>query len=86
MPKPRESMGMKKEEVEVVLFTRNFRIEGVAHFLKRARVSDFLNRPDTHFIPMTNVVVYTLGGEEVSRSLFSCVNKSEIVMMSPREE
>ena len=77
---------LRKEQVEVVLYTNRFRIEGVAHFLHSARVSDFLNRPDVFFIPVTEAVIYSLEGEEVARDLFICVNKSEIVFLSTRQE
>ncbi|MBE7558112.1 hypothetical protein HS125_03850 [bacterium] len=80
------ALGMKKERVEVVVLTHRFRIEGTAHFFQKTRVSDFLNRPDVAFIPMTEVVLSTLEGRELSRHMFMCVNKSEIVLLAPREE
>lgn len=79
-------MGIRKERVEVVVLTHRFRIEGTAHFFQKTRVSDFLNRPDIAFIPMTEAVVYTLEGQEVSRHVFLCVNKAEIVLLTPRQE
>ncbi len=80
------SLTMRKERVEVVILTNRFRIEGMAHFFQKTRVSDFLNRPDVAFIPMTEVVLSTLEGRELSRHMFMCVNKSEIVLLTPRQE
>jgi len=76
---------IKKERARVVAWTRQFRIDGVVHFIPKARISDLLNRQDIAFIPMTDVVLYDADGKEVLRTEFLAVNKEQITVLSVSE-
>ena len=73
---------IRKEKASVVVWTAQFRMEGMVHFVPKARVSDLLNRQDITFIPMTEVTVYDLSGMEVLKTDFLAVNKQQIMMLS----
>ena len=76
---------IKKEKMNVVIMTERFMIEGTVYLIPRARLSDFMNRPDSPFIPMTEVVVHTLDGSEYIRTDFLSLNKSKITFISVKD-
>ncbi len=75
-------MLIRKEKAQVVAWTSQFRIEGTAHKIPKARISDLLNRQDILFIPMTDVVLYSTDDREILRSNFLAVNKNQITVLS----
>ena len=84
---PRRSYVIKKARMDIVVFTDVFMIEGTAHFIPRARLSDFMNRTDINFVPLTAAVVYNReDGAKVFESDFLCLNKSDITILSPKQD
>lgn len=82
MPDELLSSVIKKDRAEVIILTDQYRIEGTVHLVPKARLTDFLNRPDNHFIPMTNVVVYSQNGQEHYRTDYLALNKTKITFLS----
>ena len=76
---------IKKEKMNVIIMTESFQIEGTVYLIPRARLSDFMNRPDTPFIPMTNVTVNTLQGGEYIKTEFLSLNKSKVTFISVKD-
>jgi len=73
------SLRIPKERREVVVFTRNHKIEGEMYLLMDSRISDELNVRVKEFIPITNAKVYTLSGDSLLYTTdFITVNKHSI--------
>jgi len=73
------SLRIPKERREVVVFTRNHKIEGEMYLLMDSRISDELNVRVKEFIPITNAKIYTLSGDSLLFATdFVTVNKSSI--------
>lgn len=73
------SLRIPKERRDVIIFTRNHRIEGEIYLLMDSRISDELNIRVRDFIPVTNAKVYSLTGETLLYSAdFLSVNKNSI--------
>lgn len=76
------SLRIPKERREVVVFTRNHKIEGEMYLLMDSRISDELNVRVKEFIPVTNAKVYTLSGDSLLYTTdFITVNKHSIDMV-----
>jgi hypothetical protein len=73
------SLRIPKERKEVIIYTRNHRIEGEIYLLMDSRISDELNVRVREFIPVTNCKVYTLNGDSLLYAAdFVTVNKHSI--------
>ena len=73
------SLRVPKERREVVIFTRNHKIEGEMYLLMDSRISDELNVRVREFIPVTNCKVFTLNGDSLLYTTdFITVNKHSI--------
>jgi hypothetical protein len=76
------SLRIPKERREVIIFTRNHKIEGEIYLLMDSRVSDELNVRIREFIPVTNAKVFTLNGDSLLYTAdFLSVNKHSIDMV-----
>lgn len=75
----RVSLKIPKERREVIIFTRNHRVEGELYLLMDARLSDELNNRIRDFLPITNAEVYSISGDSLLyRADFVTVNKHAI--------
>ncbi len=73
------SLRIPKERREVIIFSRNHKIEGEIYLLMDSRISDELNTRVKEFIPVTNAKIYTLNGDSLLYSAdFLSVNKHSI--------
>jgi len=52
----------------------------------RSRMSDFLNRGDLDFIPLTDVEIVPLAGGETERRHFTAVNRAHVQLAYPAEQ
>lgn len=84
-PTPTGPQPLRKEHVPVRIRSTVGEIEGVAHFFSGARISDYLNRPDIQFLPLTDVVVHDSHGGKDQSFPFLALNKNEIIYLVPRE-
>lgn len=84
---PRRSFVIKKDHMEIVALTSHYRAEGIAHFIPQARISDFMNRTDIHFVPLTDAVLSDRAtGQKILSAKFFCLNKAEIVVLIPKDD
>jgi hypothetical protein len=51
----------------------------------QSRFSDALNRPEVSFVPLVNVEISTLGGEEVKRLPFVVLSKAHVRIAFPAD-
>jgi len=73
------SLRIPKERREVVIYTRNHKIEGEVYLLLDSRLSDELNVRIREFLPVTNARIYTLSGDSLIYSAdFVTINKHSI--------
>ncbi len=73
------SLRIPKERRDVIIFSRNHKIEGEIYLLMDSRISDELNTRVKEFIPVTNAKIYTLNGDSLLYSAdFLSVNKHSI--------
>jgi hypothetical protein len=73
------SVRIPKERREVVIYTRNHKIEGEMYLLVDSRISDELNIRVREFIPVTNARIFTLSGDSLLYETdFVTVNKQSI--------
>ncbi|NDD29303.1 MAG: hypothetical protein EB084_13655 [Proteobacteria bacterium] len=76
------TMRVPKERKEVVIYTRNHKIEGEMYLLVDSRISDELNIRVREFIPVTNARIFTLSGDSLLyQTDFVTVNKQAIDMV-----
>lgn len=76
------TMRVPKERKEVVIYTRNHKIEGEMYLLVDSRISDELNIRVREFIPVTNARIFTLSGDSLLyQTDFVTVNKMSIDMV-----
>jgi hypothetical protein len=76
------TMRIPKERKEVVIYTRNHKIEGEMYLLVDSRISDELNIRVREFIPVTNARIFTLNGDSLLyQTDFVTVNKQAIDMV-----
>ncbi len=83
------SLRVPKERREVVIFTRNHKIEGEMYLLMDSRMSDELNVRVREFLPVTNAKVFTLSGDSLLYTTdFITINKHSIdlVLTKPSQE
>ena len=75
---------IKKERLQVVIFTQNYRVEGEVHIQPGSRLTDFINVGDKSFIAVTNARVYNLSEEEPVHVVdFLTLNRNGITMAFP---
>lgn len=73
------SLRIPKERKEVIIYTRNQRVEGEIYLVSDSRISDELNVRAREFIAVTNARVYTLHGDTLLHSAdFVSVNKHAV--------
>ena len=73
------SLRIPKERREVVIFTRNHKIEGEVYLLLDSRLSDELNVRIREFLPVTNARIFTLNGDSLLYAAdFVTINKHSI--------
>jgi hypothetical protein len=72
---------VQKEAVEARIMTTNQIIEGKMHIRPTNRVKDELEAGDI-FLPITDAVVFDVNHNEVFRTSFLAVSKSQIVWVT----
>ncbi len=74
----------------VVLETRQHRIVGDLHLPRegyRSRLSDYLNRGDDHFVPLSNAQISSLNGSGVSAERdFVAVARDHVTLAYPASD
>ena len=83
----RMSLRIPKERKQVVLFTRNHKVEGEMYLLADSRISDELNVRARDFVQVINARVYTLTGDNLLYTAdFVTVNKHSIDLLLSKEQ
>jgi hypothetical protein len=73
---------VKKEKVPVTIQTLQNRIEGNVSLLPNMRITDALNQEGYHFIPITDVKIYSLkSGTLIDETEFLAINKYHVVLI-----
>jgi hypothetical protein len=81
------SLKVPKERREVVIFTRNHKIEGEMYLLMDSRVSDELNVRVKEFLPVTNARIFSLNGDSLLYTTdFITINKHSIDLVLTKPE
>ena len=72
---------INKQTLSVVIFTEDYKIEGLIHVLYNHRALDVLNADD-HFVAVTNAQVSSLAtNNTVYEGDFIAVNKDDITLL-----
>jgi hypothetical protein len=83
-------MGVMDNRLEkVVIETDRHRITGTLHLPKegyRSRLSDYLNRGDTHFIPLVDAEMASLDGNGNERHAFLAVSLHQVQIAYPIDD
>ena len=72
----------------VVLETERHRITGDLHLPRegyRSRLSDYLNRGDDHFVPLSNARIDSLNGADGSERAFIAVSRGHVTLAYPAD-
>ena len=78
---------IKKEEITIVAYTRNYRITGHMYIPPGGRLSDFLSGTGSKkFIPVTNAVITDISGKNVCKATFIELNRDKIIFLLPARE
>ena len=77
---------VKRDTIEVIIYTEHHRVEGEIHTPPAGRLSDFTNsRSDQSFIAVTNAKIYALSQEKPVHIVdFLIVNRNRVTMMFPK--
>jgi uncharacterized protein (DUF1684 family) len=73
----------------VVIETDRHRITGTLHLPKegyRSRLSDYLNRGDTQFIPLVDAQMASLSGDNTEQHRFLAVSLRQVHIAYPLDE
>lgn len=83
-----DHLKMEKNKNEVVIFTKDFKIEGQIHILEGERITDFLCTLDKkQFIPITNASIYKIDSlSYLFKVQYLSLNKDEIVLLAPKDQ
>jgi hypothetical protein len=77
---------MHKRGVEIVVYTRNLKIEGTMFLVTQERLTDFMAR-QSMVLPLVDVTVSHLFEDRIlSKVKYLCLNKSEVQLVYPVEE
>jgi hypothetical protein len=78
---------IEKDSFEAVIYTNNMKLVGQVHVLPQERLTDFLGTTTLSFVPLTDVTFYDLRTQQMlGQSKFLSLNKSEIIIIYPRED
>lgn len=75
---------MSYHKTEVIILTRDFRIQGEIDLIKGARITDFMNEA-RNFLVVTNAAISDHGGKELIKSGFINVQVANIEIVLPVE-
>lgn len=80
------SLRIPKDRKEVVIYTRNHRVEGEIYLVADSRISDELNVRAREFLAVTNARVFTLVGDSLLHEAdFVTVNKHAVDLILSKE-
>ena len=79
---------IKKQQHEVVIYTRIMKVECSIHIVPGERVTDFLSsKYDEDFIPVTNAKISEIvGSATIQRAEYMSINKNEIICLIPKTD
>jgi len=78
---------IEKEQQKVVVFTNSYRITCMVHTPPGARLSDFIAAVrQKKFIPVSDVIITDVSGNEICRTSFMELNTDEVVFFIPVDE
>lgn len=78
---------IEKEEKAIIAYTTHFKIKGKVFTPPGGRLSDFISGvAQKKFIPVADVIVTDIAGNQILRTKFLELNKDEIIFMVPEEE
>ncbi|MBM3464651.1 MAG: hypothetical protein FJX76_21350 [Armatimonadetes bacterium] len=74
-----DAIRIPKQKKEVIIYTRNHKIEGEIYTLIDTRISDELNVRVREFVPVTNARIFSLNGDVLLYTTdFVTVNRQAI--------
>ncbi len=79
-------MRIEREKVPVIIYMKDFKIEGNLHIPPGGRLTDFINISNKQFIPVTDAVIYNPKSESLYNVGLMQVNKNFIQALFPKEE
>lgn len=81
-------MKARKEQLKVVIFTSQHKIQGQLHLVENSRLSDILNTESISrdFLPITDALVTDLSDGKTFKAGFLSVNKKKISMVMEEHE
>ncbi|MDD2997831.1 MAG: hypothetical protein EOM80_12260 [Erysipelotrichia bacterium] len=81
-------MKSKKEQLKVIVFTAQHKIQGKLHLVENSRLSDILNTESTSrdFLPVTDAIITNLCNHTVTSAGFLSINKKQIEMVMEEHE
>ena len=78
---------IEKEQKPVVAYTYSYKIKGKVFTPPGSRLSDYISSVgQKKYIPMTDVLVTDIFGNEICKSKFIELNKDEIIFLVPEED
>jgi len=81
-------MKARKEQLKVVVFTSQHKIQGQLHLVENSRLSDILNTESVSrdFLPITDALVTDRSDGKTFKVGFLSVNKKKICMVMEEHE
>ena len=86
-----KTMRVRRERLEVIIYTQTLKIVGTVHTLPNSRLVDFMNakfmdfKETDLFIVVTDAIIYTLPTENILQTAeFLAINKKAIMLVLPK--
>lgn len=81
-------MKARKEQLKVIIYTSQHKIQGQLHLVENSRLSDILNTESVtrDFLPITDAQITDLRSNHVTQAGFLSVNKKQIEMVMEEHE
>ncbi len=81
-------MKSKKDQLKVLVFTAQHKIQGNLHLIKNSRLSDILNTESQtrDFLPITDAIITDLRTSHIINAGFISINKRQIELVIEDQE
>lgn len=81
-------MKSQKDQLKVIVYTSQHKIQGKLHLIENSRLSDILNTENLSrdFLPITDAVVTDLRSNQTIHAGFLSVNKKQIELVMEEHE
>ncbi len=76
-----------KESFEVVILTVSLKIVGTVHRLPQERLTDFMTKSNSDYLPVTDATIFFLSDDRmIAKTKFLSLNRKDVTLILPSSE